>query len=189
MRIARSAESRPAPRHEQRQGPVRAASPPPPPPPPQPRPTPRQEARPGPTEAPRRAEAHDGAEHRQGRPEAQHGGEHAHGDGGHATATAADAGSGTIDYTGADTVFQQEVAALKGEVSTLVWAGVFNRATAPKSAGTWGIMYQRLMVGVTLTEAFANLNHATAAIRDGFFHSAALVRNHKTMTFVAKKGR
>lgn len=86
-------------------------------------------------------------------------------------------------------MFEQEVAALKGEASTLVWAGVFNRATAPKSAGTWGIMYERLMVGVTLTEAFANLNHATAAIRDGFFHSAALVRNHKTMTFVPKKGR
>lgn len=189
MRIARSAESRPRPRPKPRPRPARAAPPPPPPPPPPPRPAPPREARPRPTQPAHRPGGGHTPTRRPTRPTGQHGRPHAPTGSGGATATAADASGGTIDYTGASTVFQQEVAALKGEVSTLVWAGVFNRATAPKSSGTWGIMYQRLMAGVTLTDAFANLNHAAAAMRNAHFNSLTLVRNHKTMVFTVKGKR
>ena len=150
-------------------------------PPREPRPHPEAPPRPTPApEPPRPAQgAHGGGG---GHPEAGHGGD----GGGGPVASAAAAETQTVTGIGAGDTFQTEVEALKGETGAVALTGVFTRKTAPKAAGPWGVVYQDLEAGVQLIDAFANLNHAAAAMRDAHFHSAELVNSHKTPVFKPK---
>lgn len=91
--------------------------------------------------------------------------------------------------TGEGSTYQQEIDILRGQVGTLNIVGLWTSADPPKVTGVWGRLLQGLMAGVSLRDAFAELNHAAAATRDNAAKMLVLVENHKTPTFTKPKGK
>lgn len=79
--------------------------------------------------------------------------------------------------------FQQQVDILRGQVGDLNMAGVWTDANPPKWTGPLGLMLQGLDAGVSLRNAFANLNQAAASVRDSSATILTKVKAHKTPSF------
>lgn len=89
----------------------------------------------------------------------------------------------TVADVSAGSDFQQQVDVLRGQVGDLNVAGVWTDANPPKWTGPLGLALQGLEAGVSLRNAFANLNHAAASVRDSSATILTKVKAHKTPPF------
>lgn len=88
----------------------------------------------------------------------------------------------------ASTNYQDEIDVLRGQVGSLTYAGVWTDENPPKFSGNYGKLLQSLYAGVSLRDAFANLNDAAASVRDSSATVLSMVKDHKTPIFKGKAG-
>lgn len=91
--------------------------------------------------------------------------------------------------TASESVYQQEVDVLRGQIGTLGVVGLWTSKDPPKLAGVYGQLLQGLEAGESLIRAFTRLHMASEANRTTAHTILTLVQNYKsTLDKQSKKG-
>lgn len=90
------------------------------------------------------------------------------------------AATATAAASSQNSIYQQEVDVLRGQIKELDVSAIWTSADPPKAAGIYGVLLQGLQAGDSLINAFARLNDAAADTRNTNYNVLQLVLAYQT---------